>query len=141
MANRDVLRRIVLGAIAFGLCLVAAAILLMSEDSVLKLIGAGVLLGYLILASAGDWVLARQNERHVEENPHLLRNDAVGEIVTARGDFEAQTDSARGVVLLHGEIWRARCPGNHVPKDGDKMPVVSREGLTLVVQSPRHQVA
>ncbi|MGD8339418.1 MAG: NfeD family protein [Gammaproteobacteria bacterium] len=135
MPDRSILPRFVLGIIAFCICIVVAAILLAAESAALKAIGATVLLAYLALAFASDWILAWHNEKHVEENPHLLKNDAVGETVTVSGNFEASSGAARGLVVLHGVTWKAYCSESHVPKDGDVMVVRDREGLTLVVQS------
>jgi membrane protein implicated in regulation of membrane protease activity len=133
MRDRDLLSKFILGVIAFCLCVVVAAILLTSDNSALKATGAIVLLVYFAGAFVSDWVLARQNEKHVEENPHLLKNEAVGETVTASGDFEAQSGAAKGLVILHGAFWRAHCSGRHVPRDGDALLVHDRDGLTLIV--------
>jgi membrane protein implicated in regulation of membrane protease activity len=133
MRDRDLLSKFVLGAIAFCLCVVVAAILLMSDNSALKAAGAVVLLVYFAGAFVSDWVLARQNEKHVEENPHLLKNEAVGETVTARGDFEPHSGASKGLVILHGSFWKAHCFGHHVPRDGDALLVHDRDGLTLIV--------
>ncbi len=133
MRDRDLLSKFILGAIAFCLCVIVAAILLTSDNSALKAAGAIVLLFYFAGAFVSDWVLARQNEKHVEENPHLLKNEAVGETVTASGDFEPQSGTAKGLVILHGAFWKAHCSGHHVPRDGDALLVQDRDGLTLIV--------
>lgn len=140
MRERDLLSRFVLGAIAFCLCAIVAATFFMSENSTLKAIGAILLSTYLFAAFATDWFLAMRNEKHVEDNPHLLKNEAVGETVTVSGDFEVQSGTASGVVILHGAIWKAYCSGCPAPRDGDAMVVLAREGLTLVVQ-PQVSVA
>lgn len=135
MQERNFPSRFVLGGIAFLLCLAAAGVFLMSESAVLQTISGVIVVSYLVFAVASDWVEAWLNERHVEAHPHLLKNEAVGEIVTVTGDFEARSGAAHGVVLLRGETWSAYSPGDDVPKDGDIMIVRAREGLTLVVQS------
>ena len=134
MPDRNLLPRVVLGVIALFLCLIAAGTFVMSESTVIRAICTVVLVAYIVFLAASHWVEARLNERHVEKHPHLLKNEAVGETVTVSGDFEPQSGAARGMVLLHGERWKAYCCGDHVPRDGDIMIVQSREGLTLAVQ-------
>lgn len=133
MPERKISSKFVLGAIALGLCVILAAIFLMSANVVLKVTGVVVLVAYLAFSLAFDWIAARANERHVEAFPHLLKNEAIGETVTVNGDFRAQADAATGSVFLHGENWKAYCSGHHVPKDGDTMIVRNRKGLTLHV--------
>jgi hypothetical protein len=96
MPERDIPSKIVLGTIAFGLCFIVGAIL--------KTIGTVLLISYLVFCLGLDWIAAWSNERHVEENPHLLKNEAIGETVTVNGDFEAQAGAAKGFVFLHGHM-------------------------------------
>lgn len=135
------LPRIVLAGIAFLLCLIAAAVFFMTDSPLAKTISAVVLVAYVAFMAASDTLAAWLNERHVDAHPHLLRNDAVGEIVTVCGDFEAQSGFAQGLVLLHGERWKATCTQGASPKAGDLMIVRAREGLTLVVEPDPHSIS
>jgi membrane protein implicated in regulation of membrane protease activity len=135
MMDRRFLSRLVLGAIAFLVFLMAGGLVVMTESPVLKAVGAVVAVAYVVFLFVSDLIEARLNEKHVEEHPHLLKNEAVGETVTVSGDFEVQSGSAKGMVVLHGAQWKAYCAGDHVPKDGDTLLVRAREGLTLVVQA------
>ena len=112
----------------------AGVTLVRTDDQVLKIVGAAIIVVVLLLWLSSDVIDAWLNERHVDRYPHLLRNEAIGQIVVARGDFEAAAGHARGYVLFKGEKWRARCSGAEVPRDGQRMRVQRREGLILHVQ-------
>lgn len=126
-------RIIVVTAVACA-ALIAAAMLILSESRALQIAGL-IVLAVLVLASfVSDWFGAHSNEKHVERYPHLLRNEVIGATVRANGDFELADGVARGVVILRGEQWKARCLEGCVPKNGDTMSVRKREGLTLYVE-------
>lgn len=132
--RRNVPLRLLLGVIAFVVGASAVVLFVVSDSAVLKAIGGTVVLVYVLFVAASDWIEAWLNEKHVEAHPHLLKNDAVGETVTASGDFEATEGAATGIVVLNGEKWKAYCPGDQVPKNGNALVVERREGLTLVVR-------
>lgn len=134
MRDKKPLRKLALGAVVCLLGLIAGGIFFISDSAVLKSISAFIVAGYFVFLAASDWIEARLNEKHVEANPHLLRNDAIGEAVKVSGAFEVRSGTARGTVLLHGERWKASCSGSHVPETGDTLIVCGREGLTLVVR-------
>ena len=138
-ADKHLIRRLALGVVAFLLCLTAGAVFVITESAVLKSVSASVIVGYFVFLAGVDWLEARLNEKHVEANPHLLKNDAIGEEVRASRDFEAQSDMATGTVFFRGERWKACCSGGHIPKAGDILIVSGREGLTLVVRDTSRQ--
>ncbi|MBB3232546.1 NfeD family protein [Halomonas stenophila] len=120
--------------VPFVVVLGVAAALVLSEVPALQMGGVILLPAFLLISYAADWFAAWSNERHVEQRPDLLRNDAIGERVRARGRFEIRDGMATGLVTLNGEQWKAYCP-DHVPEDGELLTVQRREGLTLYVQS------
>lgn len=123
-----------LNIVLFVVVLGAAAALVLSEVPALQVGGVILLPAFLLLCYAADWFAAWSNERHVEQRPDLLKNDAIGKRVRARGRFERRDGMAMGSVTLNGEQWKAYCP-DHVPEDGELLTVQRREGLTLYVQS------
>jgi membrane-bound serine protease (ClpP class) len=52
--------------------------------------------------------------------------------VTQTIDGSTETDLKRGMVLVHGELWRAASPG--VIPEGTRVRVLRVEGLTLYVE-------
>lgn len=124
----------IFGAVVGGIALVAVAFLLMSETRIYQIGGAVLVVALVVLKFALDWFDAWSNERHVEKHPHLLKNDAIGERVTASGRFSVKGGVATGLVTLSGEKWKAHCLGDYLPEDGEVLSVESREGLTLFVQ-------
>jgi len=130
-------KRYLIGALVYGAVLIAAAVLVMSEARTLQVIGVAILCVFLLVLLVADGIEAAANERHVERYPELLRNDPVGETVTACGDFLVTGGVATGIVSLRGEKWKARASPDRVPRDGEIMSVRSREGLTLQVQIRR----
>lgn len=126
--------RRIFGAIIGGIVLIAAAILAMSETRIYQIAGAVLVVAFVLIMFASDWFDAWSNEKHVENNPHLLRNDAIGKRVTASGKFRVTGGVTTGLVILGGERWKARCLSNYLPEDGEILSVESREGLTLLVQ-------
>jgi len=124
----------IVAAIVAGLVLFVAVILLMSETRMYRIAGAVMVIVFLVFTVALDWFQAWSNERHVEKHPHLLRNDAIGERVTASGKFCLTGGVGTGLVILSGEKWKARCRAGYLPEDGEILSVESREGLTLFVQ-------
>jgi membrane protein implicated in regulation of membrane protease activity len=134
MAERNAHPRILLRIVAVSTALAGGAALVMSDDRVLKIVGAVILGIVLVLWFASDLIDAWSNERHVEKHPHLLKNEAIGQLVSVLGDFERHRGSASGHVLLHGEKWRATFIGSRLPKHGECLSVLRREGLSLIVQ-------
>ena len=129
------LPRMIVGIAVAGAALIAAVMLILADTRAFQMAGLVVLAALVLASFASDWFGARSNERHVERYPHLLRNEVIGETVRANGDFEVANGVPRGVVILRGEQWKARCLEAYVPKDGEMMSVCKREGLTLYVQS------
>lgn len=126
--------RFLVVVIAVGVLIIVAVMLIMSESRAVQIIGAAVLGMLLILAFVPEFILVRENEKHVEKYPELLKNEAIGETVTALGSFECIGDSSTGLVVLNGERWKASCAGSYVPRDGERLIVRGRERLTLDVQ-------
>jgi membrane protein implicated in regulation of membrane protease activity len=129
--------RRIIAVLVGGIVLIAAAILVFSDSRANQIGGVSLLVAFLVLSLIWDWFEAWSNERHVKENPHLLKNDAIGERVTVSGKFYIDGGVATGVVVLSGVKWKARCPAEHLPEDGEILRVESRDGLTLLV-SPKN---
>ncbi len=133
MHRRHIPLKFIAGVAVLGALLVAAALMVLSGDTVLRV--AGIVLGTVCL---GWWLLgpvldARSSERHVENFPELLHNEAIGQPVTAVGDFRPGGRRPAGRVRLRGEQWRAECLSGDSPRDGERLRVRGREGLTLLV--------
>jgi membrane protein implicated in regulation of membrane protease activity len=134
MHRRNIPLKFFLGVLGFSAALVVTLALILSDSAPLRI--AGALLAVLLLAW---WLVAplldaHQSERHVEQFPELLRNNAIGKYVVAASDFRPAEDGASGTVLLNGEKWRARCAPDCLPERGQSLCVYGREGLTLLVR-------
>ena len=134
MPFRKLSHRILFGVCLTVLILIAGAIFTMSDNRTFQLVGGIVVILLLIAVFFAEWFEAHLNEKHVEANPHLLKNDPVGETVKVIRDFRPAGDFAMGFVVLNGSQWRARSFDASLPKAGDAMTVTSRDGLTLNVE-------
>lgn len=123
-----------LGLLGFGAALVIVLILILSDSPPRRI--SGIVLGLVLIAFwLGSPLLdAHRSERHVENFPELLRNNAIGKHVVAVGDFIPGEYGKSGTVLLNGEKWRARCMSDSLPESGQTLCVAGREGLTLLVR-------
>ena len=140
MIGRDYLRNHLLSAIAGGITLVAAAMLLMSGVYVLQLVGGVLAAALVVFWLALPFIDARSMERHIEANPAQLKNEAIGKSVTVCGSFRLAGEVSAGHVFLYGEKWSCRCTSVYFPSDGEVLLVQGREGLTLVVGPQNNEV-
>jgi membrane protein implicated in regulation of membrane protease activity len=103
---------------------------------ILKDIGFGVVVALLIYQVMENWVLVSSILRIPKKavtGPEALfgqQADVLGQF--ARADPEAE---AFGMVRVGGELWRARMTDNTelAPQVGDRVRIISREGLELRV--------
>ncbi len=58
------------------------------------------------------------------------------EFVNAVG-FVVSELNPGGLVKIKGEIWQAFAKNGHTILEGEKVKVVERQGLTLIVESPK----
>ncbi len=135
MPNRKIPIELIWVVAACGMGILAATIGTLSENRVLQALGVTVVVGILIGILYSDWIEAALNEWHVKKHPELLRNEPIGYTVAATADFRVTNETATGYVRLNGENWKADCSDGYVPKSGDTLVVVSREGLLLRVRS------
>ncbi|MEO0996621.1 MAG: NfeD family protein [Pseudomonadota bacterium] len=98
-----------------------------------------VLIASVLLALTGDLVLALVMETvaptHVKLGPgeRQLDSELPSEPAYALVDFD---DTGRGTVSARGETWQAQRPNDssHRIAAGDRVQVVCREALTLIVR-------
>jgi membrane-bound ClpP family serine protease len=107
---------------------------LIADDRWLNVTGTVLITVVVIWWLVSPIVDARRMERHVEQNPELLRNEAIGKEVTALSAFALEDGLHTGVVLLHAEKWKAQCTAGPAPLRGDRLIVSGRCGLTLEVR-------
>lgn len=90
----------------------------------------------LLLAAAADIVVAIANERFNAgaDAKRYARNEPVGEKAVVVDAFTPSGTSAVGRVRAHGQIWSGRCDGGLLLETGQKVRVVDREGLILIVE-------
>ncbi len=119
---------LVLGIETASLALLAAWVLWRFEQ-LFEPLGIVVALGIII---AGDIVSALILQRYAPTRITLEPGEEVqpsAEVIRGFGD------SATGEVLIKGERWRARLEGAGKLATGDRVDVVARAGLTLVVKA------
>ena len=64
-----------------------------------------------------------------------MRDGLAGQVVEARGEFVRKGAHCQGQVSADGEVWSARCEQpSAVIAAGDRLRVLSRDGLTLLVE-------
>ena len=85
-----------------------------------------VLIGGFVAVAVGVvvYLVARAHSRRPGVGPEAL----IGEVGEAVEDLDPE-----GMVLVEGELWRARARGGRVRR-GEKVRVVEVDGLTLVVE-------
>jgi membrane protein implicated in regulation of membrane protease activity len=120
--------------LAYAIAVAASVWLMATAVPSLQVIGVLLISGLIVCWLTLPILDARNMERHVDQNPHLLKNNAIGEVVTAVAEFEWRDGTAKGVVMLNGEKWRARCMAGLVPGAGERLRVSGRDGLTLHVR-------
>jgi len=133
MFGRNYLRNHLLSAIAGGITLVVAALLLMSGVYALQLAGGVLAVALVIFWLALPFIDAHSMERHINANPGQLKNEAIGKSVTVHGSFRLIGEVSVGHVYLNGEMWNCRCTSLYFPRDGEVLRVQARDGLTLIV--------
>ena len=112
---------------------VLGALFLEEFTNLHKLGFVGMLLAIMLV---GDVFVARGMERiaptqvHVGPGERKHRKDLPAEKGIAVADFDAR---GLGRVVIRGELWRARATGDARPARGDRIRVVDRDGLILVV--------
>ena len=101
--------RFVLTLLVKGALVAVAALLILADDRWLNLTGTALISGVVIWWLVAPIIDARRMERHVEQNPELLKNEAIGEEVTVLTEFASADGLHKGVVMLHAEKWQAQC--------------------------------
>ncbi len=117
-----------LGAETIFLALLAAWVLWQFER-LFEPFGIAVALGIIVVGDIVSVLLLQWNAptRITLEPGEASRRSA--EVVHGFGN------SATGEVLVKGERWRARCEGAASLAPGDRVDIVARAGLTLVVRA------
>jgi membrane protein implicated in regulation of membrane protease activity len=124
------------GVIGFYLGLLAAVVVAVLADGLVRAGAAAVIGLFILYFLLGDFFLAVSDERVAKKHPHDNRNSDVGRRVRVLEDFVADNRSSRGSVLLAGETWKARSRDSALYKAGETLVVVRVEGLVLVVAPP-----
>ena len=60
----------------------------------------------------------------------MTSEELIGRVTKA----ETEIDEDRGTVKLRGEIWNARTAAGERIAKGEKVEIIDREGLTLIVK-------
>ena len=127
------------GVIAFCFGLVAAVVIVLFADGLIRIFALAVLGLFAAYFLVGDFFLAITDERITKKFPHDNRNSDVGRAVRVLEDFVADSRTSKGSVSLAGETWKARSPDSILHKAGDNLVVVDVEGLVLIVAAPKRE--
>jgi len=89
-----------------------------------------------LAVAVAAFCIAWENERLTALGRLLAKNDLRGQTGTACRTFQP-TNSGRikGTVLINGETWSAFSEDQSAPANGERIEVVGREGLTLLVRT------
>ena len=127
----------VIGCLAPFVIVPLALLAAVNTDGLLRLIAIAVLALFAIwfigIAIGRDPIDAWRNERLNEAAPWLHRNEDIGKVAVAIGEFERSDGQSTGKVKLDGEIWNAVCKDNIEIDSGVEVYIIAREGLTLEV--------
>ena len=113
---------------------VLGALFLEEFTNLHKLGFVGMLLAIMLV---GDVFVARGMERiaptqvRVGPGERKHREDLPADEGIAVADFDAE---GLGRIRIRGEIWKARSRRDFRPAGGDRLHIVDRDGLTLVVE-------
>lgn len=124
------------GVIAFFLGLVAAALVALFADGLIRLVALGVLGVFALHFLFGDLLMALSDERATKRNPHDNRISDVGRKVRVVEDFVPGPAGSRGKVVLAGETWKARSRDGALHREGNELVVTGVNGLVLDVEQP-----
>ena len=80
----------------------------------------------------GDFVVAWNNERAIQQGKVKLHNDILGQAATVIESFSSTDSGFRGKVALSGERWAANSSAPLT--EGETVQVRAREGLVLSVE-------
>ena len=94
------------------------------EGFFLTVIGIAAASAAFFLFAVGAVLVARKRKAKVGAE------DLIGKITKAETEINADS----GTVKTRGEIWNARTLGSETIKEGEKVVIVDREGLTLIVK-------
>jgi membrane protein implicated in regulation of membrane protease activity len=83
----------------------------------------------------GDFIVAWNNERAIEQGKVELHNCILGKEATVIAPFLPVDNGYKGKVSLSGERWAANSSVELI--EGDTVRVLGREGLVLLVE--RHE--
>jgi membrane protein implicated in regulation of membrane protease activity len=122
------------GIIAFYLGLVAAVVVALLADGVVRIIALSVLGLFALHFLFGDVLLAVADERATKRNPHDNRISDVGRKVRVIEDFVGGPAGSRGKVILAGETWEARSRDGTLHTQGAELVVIDVKGLVLEVE-------
>ncbi len=122
------------GVIAFYLGLVAAAIVALFADGLVRLVALGALGVFALHFLFGDLLMALSDERAAKRNPHDNRISDVGRTARVVEDFVPDPAGSRGKVVLNGETWNARSRDGVLYREGEHLVVTDVRGLVLVVE-------
>ena len=124
------------GVIAFYLGLVAAAVVALLADGLVRLVALGTLGVFVLQFLVGDLLMALSDERAAKRNPHDNRVSDVGRKVRVVVDFVPVRDGSQGKVALSGETWIARARDGSLYRAGEEVVVTDVQGLVLEVAQP-----
>ena len=94
------------------------------EGFVLTVIGIAVASAVFFFFAVGAVLKARKRKVKVGGE------ELIGKVTKA----ETEIDEDRGTVKLRGEIWNARTLEEETIKEGEKVEIIDRDGLTLIVK-------
>lgn len=124
------------GVIAFYLGMLAAIVVAVITDGLIRIVALVVLALFGVYLLLGDFFLALSDERATVKYPHASRNSDVGRKVKVLDGFVAYARTSTGKVLLSGETWKARSTDGVLYEPGTELVVLKVEGLVLVVARP-----
>lgn len=122
------------GVIAFCLGLLAAVVVALLADGLVRIVALSVLGLFVLHFLVGDVLLAVFDERATKRNPHDNRISDVGRTVRVIENFVGDRAGSRGKVVLAGETWKARSRDGTLHRAGDELVVADVESLVLVVE-------
>lgn len=86
----------------------------------------------VVITFLGDFVIAWNNERAIQQGKVKLHNDILGQEATVIESFSPTNSGFRGKVALSGERWAAS--SSAALTEGETVQVRAREGLVLSVE-------
>jgi membrane-bound ClpP family serine protease len=108
---------------------IAVAVVLLAFLKGYGVVGWGLFIGILVSIILIGGLLSLAILKAYRKKPQVGKEALIGAIGEALSDINDE-----GFVLVEGEIWRARSISGEKIRKGEKVKVVSVEGLTLIVK-------